>query len=1157
MDKKRNISISVALTIVIFILDVLTLREYSAWALYIIPLLFAAPGVTRPYIPLFPLGGTILIVLDFFLSPGEISHLAIINRSLGIVTLWAALPLLIRQKKAEEELARSYRELERRVEDRTSELNQVNASLKAEVAERKRVEETLRDSEERYRAFAYAGSSAVWRSSGDGTALLQLIGPGFAHEYSEPEKQRGDWLNYIHPEDRNRTLETWKRAVASRSLYEIEHRNLHSDGTYHYYFSRGVPIISPEGEVREWIGSSIDITGRKRAEEALRESEAAYRLLFETMIPGVFYQDAEGRIVSMNPAAARILGKTPEEFLGETSVSIEHHSIREDGTPFPGLQHPSMTALRTGREVRNVVMGVYNPREKAYRWININAVPLFRGGEGSPYQVYTIFDDITERKQTEDSLKKTMQELARSNTDLEQFAYAVSHDLQEPLRTMEGYLDLLADRYKGRLDEKAGKYILSTIDGASRMSTLINDLLAYSRIGTRGRQFAPVEMSSVYKKAAENLKRAVEEGHAVITSDALPHVSGDESQLVQLLQNLIGNAVKFRKKDVQPRIHLSAERKGAEWVFGVRDNGIGIEPRYYDRIFAVFQRLHTRQEYAGTGIGLAICRRIAERHRGRIWVESKPGGRIDLLFHAAGRQLKNLFIFWSTRHRGSRGWAGNTMYKKRNITIAIVLTIVIFVINVRTPLGYADWVLYVVPLLIADPAVTRSFIVLFPLTDTILIILDSFLSPSGGIPAIAACNRAIGIFTIWTVSFLIVGRKQAEEALEQSYRELEQRVEDRTAELRRINASLQDEIAERRKAEEALRQAGRRVTEILESISDAFFALDDSLVVTYFNRAAELLLRRKSEDVVGRKLFEAFPEAKGAVFEEQYTRAAREKVALAFETFFGEKPYENWYDVRVYPQENGISVYFQVITERKRTEESLKKSMEEVERSNRELEHFAYAVSHDLQEPLRTVAGFVGLLGQKYKGKLDDKADKYISHAIGGVSRMSTLIDGLLLYSRAGTGGRQFEEVDMGQVFETASENLKRTLEENHAVLTRNDLPAVFGDKTQLVQLLQNLIANAVKFRKKDVLPRIHISAERQGAEWVFRVHDNGIGIKPEFHERIFGIFQRLHTREEYPGSGVGLAICRRIVERHGGRVWLESKPGEGSTFFFSVPGRG
>jgi signal transduction histidine kinase len=283
------------------------------------------------------------------------------------------------------------------------------------------------------------------------------------------------------------------------------------------------------------------------------------------------------------------------------------------------------------------------PRERQYTWVvgplsfrenQFGCLTLEVGSRA--VEIYsslvrllssTLHDSLLlqRHRQAEEALARQAQELARSNSELEQFAYIASHDLQEPLRMITSYVQLLARRYKGQLDLTADEFINFAVEGAERMRILINDLLTYSRVTTHGKPFAPTDCTTILDHALTNLEVAIEENGAVISHDDLPTVMADATQMTRLLQNLIGNAIKFHQVGIKPQIHISAERAGAEWTFSVRDNGIGIAPEYFDDIFMIFQRLHSREEYAGTGIGLAVCKKIVERHGGRIWVESEPG----------------------------------------------------------------------------------------------------------------------------------------------------------------------------------------------------------------------------------------------------------------------------------------------------------------------------------------------------------------------------------------------------------------------------------------------------------------------------------------------------------------------------------------------------
>jgi len=317
------------------------------------------------------------------------------------------------------------------------------------------------------------------------------------------------------------------------------------------------------------------------------------------------------------------------------------------------------------------------------------------------------------------------------------------------------------------------------------------------------------------------------------------------------------------------------------------------------------------------------------------------------------------------------------------------------------------------------------------------------------------------------------------------------------------------------------------------------------------NPAFERMTGLREADVIGRTALEVMPETE-PMWIERYGRVALTGEGVQFTEYSG--VLKRHFEIAAFrPQPGQFATVFMDVTERKAAEERLQSTLADLEHSNKELEQFAYIASHDLQEPLRMVSSYTQLLAQRYESQLDDKARKYIHYAVDGAIRMQSLINDLLAYSRVGTRGRTPEPADAHAILGEAIRNLASAIEENRAIITSEDLPTVRADGSHLLLVFQNLLANAIKFRGKD-LPCIHVSAQERPADWVFSVKDNGIGIEPQHAERVFVIFQRLHTREEYPGTGIGLSICQRIIERHGGKIWFESEPGIGTTFFFTVP---
>jgi PAS domain S-box-containing protein len=368
-----------------------------------------------------------------------------------------------------------------------------------------------------------------------------------------------------------------------------------------------------------WAARSIDgvETERNQMQAALQEREQMLHGLFEYAPDALVVVNGDGHIVRFNAQAEKIFGYRREELLGEPMEIL-----------LPERSRMLHMAHRRNymRNPRNRPMGVglelYGRHKNGSEFpVDIMLSPVQTATDG--LAIATV-RDITERKHAEEALQHRTAELTRSNIDLEQFAYVASHDLQEPLRAISGCVQILQRRYGDALDARAKELITHTVEGATRMQTKIHELLTYSRVSRRGKAFEPTSCEKVLDQVLTTLQPLIKKSGAVVTHMSLPIVMGDAGQLGQLFQHLLRNAMMFHR-ETPPAIHIGVDCHEKEWVFAVQDNGIGIAPEYFERIFVIFQRLHTRTEYAGTGMGLAICKKIVERHGGRIWVTSAPG----------------------------------------------------------------------------------------------------------------------------------------------------------------------------------------------------------------------------------------------------------------------------------------------------------------------------------------------------------------------------------------------------------------------------------------------------------------------------------------------------------------------------------------------------
>lgn len=481
----------------------------------------------------------------------------------------------------------------------------VQTILKLQRVRRESREEIER-SEDRFRAFVTATSDVIYRMNADWSEMRLLRGKDFIPDTQGPSIT---WLEkYIHPDDQARVLDAIQEAIREKKKFELEHQVIRVDGTRGWTFSRAIPLLNVEGEIVEWFGAARDITAQKEAQGQLRVAAERLRFLAESMPQKIFTASSDGAANYLNGQWTEFTGASQEQILSRGWMQFLHPDELDENT------NAWRKSIETGESFQSIHR--LQRADGEFRWHLSRALPM-RDDNGNIHMWIGSATEIHDQKQTEE-------ELRHANQDLEQFAYSVSHDLQEPLRGIKIFSELLT-RYQDNLDGMALQFLSNVIQSASRLEALLSDLLTYTQAGRLREGVAEGSAEHALQAALNNLNGTIADSGALISSDPLPSVDISPTHLQQIFQNLVGNAIKYRLPGIAPVVKITARRVKSDWLFAVSDNGIGIEPEYRETIFGLFKRLHSSDEYAGTGMGLAICQRIVERYHGHIWVESANG----------------------------------------------------------------------------------------------------------------------------------------------------------------------------------------------------------------------------------------------------------------------------------------------------------------------------------------------------------------------------------------------------------------------------------------------------------------------------------------------------------------------------------------------------
>ncbi|MEN6554583.1 MAG: PAS domain S-box protein [Methanobacterium sp.] len=1050
--------------------------------------------------------------------------------------------------------------------------------------DRKNIERALKESEARYRTIFENTGIAFMLIEEDMT--ISLINEevekifGFLKEEVEGKKK---WTEFVASDDDLKRMKMYhqiRRENPESAPKEYEFHAVNKKGNIRNVF--GTVSMIPGSKMS--IASFLDITDRKKIENALKDSREEFKTLIENSPLGITRYDQNLRHVFINPAGAEVMGLPQEDYIGKTPAEI---GIPEELSNT--IESLLKRIFETGKP-ENLEFII--PGHKGLKYYDSRNIPEF-DKNGNVKSVLSVAADITEQKKAQGELKD-------AHDTLELKVHERTKELKESNKQLKQEIEERKKAEKALYEEKVRAQTYLDIAGVVLVAinrdltiSLINkkgiEIVGYSAdeiIGKSFIDFIPERFKSELTDIAigiisGNLKGfthyegpiLAKNGEERLISWNIAVLRDDDGNFINAL--ISGEDITESKKAEEKILRLAnivessddaiigltldgiitSWNRGAEKVYGYSaEEMVGkgysplFDPSQFKKVDEYISELkegkniihYEAKRLRKDGIEIYVSMNLFSVKN----VEGKVTG-ISVISRDITESKKAEEALRESEKRYRALYDDNPSMYFTVDTEGTILSV--------NPFG-AERLGYTVPELIGKSLISMVFYekdreyaarnLRYSIKNYGKVFYWEIrkIHRDGSLMWVKEILHAVkgpdGKIIVYVVCEDITERKNAEEAAKR-----EAFVASQTA--------------------KALKESEERLKILFEYAPDPYFLTDMEGNFLDGNRAAERLINFKKEKIIGKNLVEL-----GLITGEQIIKAFDllskniKGRATGPEEFIltrkdGKKvPVEiTGYPIEIRGQKLVLGMA-RDISERKKSEEKLKETIHELKRSNDELQQFAYITSHDLQEPLRTIASFTQLLERRYKNKLDTDADEFIEFIIDAATRMKEMIQGLLDYSRIGTKGGEFNFTDIEEVLITVLSNLHAAIVESGAKITYDKLPTVIADRNQLIQLFQNMISNAIKFKKKDVTPKIHISArkdEKKG-EFIFSVSDNGIGLESQYKDKIFEVFKRLHTMDEYKGAGIGLAISKRIIERHGGRIWVESELGRGSTFYFTLP---